>query len=167
MAEQGDDRMRALHALDEALVDAAGYLAGVDPELDGGHQTAREVLCHFVFWHREYVAISRALLEGREPPLKEGTYAQLNCEATKEFARQPMEELAQALLALEESLRKQLLALPDWSVSFPVKQDSRPKSVAQRVADIEGHVQDHLRRLRRADRLGEAWVRAYYPDQGE
>lgn len=167
MPEQCDDRMRALGALDEALVDATSYLVSVDPELDGGHQTAREVLCHLVFWHCEYVAISRCLLEGQEPPLREGTYAQLNCEATKEFAHQSMGELAHSLLVLQESLRKQLLALPDWSTDFPVKRDSRPKSVAKRVQAIERHVSGHMKRLRRADRLGDAWVKAYYPDQGE
>ena len=167
MPEQVDDRVRALRALDKALVDAADYLADVDPELDGGHQTAREVLCHLVFWHREYVAIIQALLEDQEPPLKEGTYAQLNCEATIEFADRSMDELARSLLALQASLRKQLLALPDWSVDFPVKRGSRRKSVSERVPGIAGHVRGHMKRLRRADRLGEAWVRAYYPDLGE
>jgi len=164
MPEQGDDRVRALRALDEAVVDAAGYLVSVDPELDGGHQTAREVLCHLVFWHNEYVAISRALLDGQEPPLKEGTYAQLNREATKEFGQQSTAELIHQLSALQESLRKQLLALPDWSVDFPVKQDSRRKSVTERVLAIERHVTMHVTRLRRADRLGDDWVKAYYPN---
>jgi hypothetical protein len=164
MPEKGDDRERALCALDEAVVDAAGYLRDVDPDLDGGHQTAREVLCHLVFWHREYVAICRALLEEREPPLKEGTYAQLNALAKEEFAACSMDDLACSLLAMQESLRFQLSALPDWSIDFPVKQDSRRKSVAERMPAIESHLQSHIRRLRRARRLGEAWVKAYYPD---
>ncbi len=164
MPEQGNDRARVLRALDEALVDAAGYLADVDPELDGGHQTAHEVLCHFVFWHREYVAISRALLAGQDPPLKEGTFAQLNCTATKEFAERSAEDLARLLLVLQESLREQLFALPDWSIDFPVKRGGRPKSVAKRIPAIESHLRGHIKRLRRADRLGEAWVKAYYPD---
>lgn len=165
MPEQGDDRLRALGALDEALVDAAGYLAGVDPDLNGGYQTAREVLSHLVFWHREYVTISQALLEGREPVLREGTFAELSGGATAEFAGQSMADLAASLSSLQWSLREQLSALPDWSVDFPAKQDSRPQSVAKRVALIEQHLRDHVRRLRRAERLGQAWVKAYYPDQ--
>jgi len=165
MPERGDDRERALSVLDGALAEAASYLTVVDPELDGGHQTAREVLCHFAFWHREYVAISRAMLDGRNPPLKEGTYAELNAQATKEFARQAMDDLAFMLLGLQETLRGQLLALPDWSVDFPVKKGGRPKCVTERVPDIESHLRGHVRRLRRAERLGKAWVQAYYPDQ--
>lgn len=165
MPDEGDDRERALCALDEALAEAAGYLADADQELDGGHQTAREVLCHLLFWHREYVIISRALLDNCELPLKDGTYAQLNADATREFAGRSMEDLACSLLALHAPLRKQLLALPDWSINFPVKRDSRPKNVAERVWAIERHLRGHIRRLRRADRLGEAWIRAYYPDR--
>ncbi len=166
MPERGDDHERALCALDVALADAAGYLTDVDPDLDEGHQTAREVLCHLVFWHREYVTISRALLEGREPSLKDGSYARLNALATAEFGRQPMGDLACLLLTLQMTLRQQLTALPDWSISFPVKKDSRPKSVADRVLAIEDHVRGHIRRLRRAGRLGEAWVKAYYSHEG-
>jgi hypothetical protein len=165
MPEKGDDRECAIRALDEALADAVGYLTDADPDLDGGHQTAREVLCHFVFWHREYVTIAQALLDGRELPLREGTYAQLNAEATREFAGQTMNELACSLLALQETLRQHLLRLSDWSIDFPVKQDSRQKGVTERVSAIESHLRDHVRRLRRAGRLGDAWVKAYYPDQ--
>ena len=165
MPERGDDRERALCALDEALADAAGFLTDVDPDLDGGHQTAREVLCHLVYWHREYVAISQALLEGRNPSLRDGTYAVLNREATQEFGGQPMDDLACSLLAFQRTLRQQLLALPDWSIDFPVKRGSRRKSVAERIPTFESHLREHIRRLRRAGRLGEAWVRAYYPDQ--
>ena len=165
MPDRGDDRERALCALNEALVEATGYLRGVDPEMAGGYQTAREVLCHFVFWHREYVAITRAMLDGCRPPLKNGTYDQLNDEAVREFAGQEMADLARFLLALQQTLLAQLRGLPDWSVDFPVKDGGRPKSVADRVPAIESHVRDHIRQLRRAERLGEAWVKAYYPNQ--
>jgi len=111
------------------------------------------------------VAISQALLEGREPSLRDGTYAQLNAKAAREFAGRSMEDMACSLSALHSPLRKQLLALPDWSIDFPVKRDSRPKSVAARVSAIEEHLSDHIRRLRRASRLGEAWVKAYYPEE--
>jgi hypothetical protein len=77
-----------------------------------------------------------------------------------------MEELAHLLVALQGSLRQQLLAMPDWSIDFPVKQGGRYKSVAERLPNIESHVRSHIRRLRRADRLGQEWVKAYYPDQG-
>ena len=165
MPEEANDRERALCALDDTVHDAAGFLAAVDPDLHGGHQTARDVLCHFVYWHREYVTITRAMLDGCQPPLKEGTFAQLNSEATKEFAGRTMVDLSNSLLTLQETLRAQLRSLPNWSANFPVKQSGLHKCVADRVSGIESHFRSHIRRLRRAERLGEAWVRAYYPDQ--
>lgn len=164
MPERGDDREGALSALDGALAEAASFLTGVDPELDGGHQTAREVLCHFVFWHREYVTISQAFLDGRDPPLREETYAELNAQATVEFAGRSMDDLACMLRDLQKTFRSQLLALPDWSIDFPVKKGARPKCVTERVPAIENHLRGHIQRLRRAGRLGREWVRAYYSD---
>jgi hypothetical protein len=165
MPEEVNDRERVLRTLDDAVNDAAGYLAEVDQDLHGGHQTAREVLSHLVYWHREYVTITKAMLDGCQPPLRDGTFAQLNAEATKEFAGQTMADLAYTLLTLQETFLTQLRSLPDWSANFPTKQDGRHKCVTDRVSGIESHFRGHSRRLRRAERLGEAWVRAYYPDQ--
>ena len=165
MPERVNDHASVLRALDDAVADAAGFLAEVDEDLHDGHQTAREVLRHFVFWHREYVQIAQALSDGCQPSLRRGTFAQLNAEAAQEFAGQEMTDLTCSLLALGETLIGQLRSLPDWSMIFPVKYGSRPKSVAQRLPEIEGHLRGHIRRLRRAERLGEAWVKAYYPDQ--
>ena len=165
MPGQVYDRAGVLQALDEAVADAACYLATVDEDLHDGHQTAREVLCHFVFWHREYVQVTRAMIDDRQPSLRRGTFAQLNAEATKEFSEHKMTDLASTLVALGETLLGQLQAMPDWSAIFPVKHGVRPKSVADRLSEIEGHLRGHISRLRRAERLGKAWVKAYYPDQ--
>ena len=131
MPGQVYDRAGVLHALDDALADAAGYLATVDENLHDGHQSAREVLCHLLFWHREYVQINQAMIDDCRPSLRRGTFAQLNAEATKEFAGQEMTDLATSLLELGETLLGQLRSLPDWSATFPVKHGGRPKSVAR------------------------------------
>ena len=165
MPEAVNDRERVLQALDDAVIDAADYLAEINPDLHGGHQTAREVLSHLVYWHREYVTITRALLDKRRPPLKKGTFAELNATATKEFAGETMAGSAYTLLLLQQTLMTQLRSLPDWSANFPVKHDVRHKCVTERVSGIESHFRGHIRRLRRAEHLGDAWVKAYYPDQ--
>jgi hypothetical protein len=146
MPERVNDHASVLRALDDAVADAAGFLAEVDEDLHDGHQTAREVLCHFVFWHREYVQIAQALSDGCQPSLRRGTFAQLNAVAT-------------TVIGQSESPPTPARNRSDQS--FLV----RPKSVAQRLPEIEGHLRGHIRRLRRAERLGEAWVKAYYPDQ--
>lgn len=161
-----DDRERRIQALDDAVTDAAGFFSEIDESLCGGYQTAREVLSHLVFWHREYVAIVRALLEGRELPLRSGTFAQLNAGATEEFAGRSFPELVEHLIQLQHILQADLRRLPDWEMRFPVKHGSRLKCTADRVERIESHIRNHVKQLRRAERLGQAWVKAYYPESG-
>jgi hypothetical protein len=146
------------------VVDAAGYLGEADESLHDGYQTARDVLSHLVYWHREYVDIACALMEGRRPELKQGTYAELNAAAAVEFGDVPMSDLADRLLELQASLEIALRALPDWGLKYPVKHGSRVKPVEDRLPVIESHIVKHIKRLRRAERLGEDWVKAYYLD---
>ncbi len=153
---------QALTRLRKTVADAAAFLAKVDGELFDGYQTARQVLSHLVFWHREYVSIAQALADGRKPQLQNGTYAELNAGACCEFEKHSMDQLARCLLILQESLEVELYRLTDWEMIFPVKHGSRRKCVAERLPGIETHVRNHVNRLRRAERLGEAWVRAYY-----
>ena len=75
------ERERLLGKLANTVSGAALFLAEADESLNDGHQTAREVLSHILFWHREYVAIVQALLEGHPPDLRHGTFAALNAPA--------------------------------------------------------------------------------------
>jgi hypothetical protein len=162
MPEGAVDRGQKLEALSQAIADAAAFFEEVDEELWDGHMTARAILSHLVFWHREYVTIAQALVERRPIPLKKGTFAELNAISIAEFEDQSMQALARCLRALQGELLIPLRRLPDWDVNFPVKQGVRRKSAANRIAAIEFHVRNHVNRLRRAERHGEAWVRAYY-----
>jgi hypothetical protein len=160
---QGHDAQQILGRLNRTVAEAAAYLAGADEGLCDGFQTAREVLSHLVFWHREYVAIAESLAMGRRPALKSGTFAALNAGATQEFQDESLPGLADRLLALEELLEAALQRLPDWQMNFPVKQGGFERSAAERVLAIESHIRYHVARLRRAARRGNAWLRAYYP----
>jgi hypothetical protein len=158
------ERELLLDQLASTVAEAAEFLAEAKGSLHDGHQTAREVLSHIVFWHREYVAIVESLIEGRSPTLKQGTFADLNAAAAGEFNACPMDDLAGELLRLQDRLNESVCRLPDWEVDFPVKRSGRRKHVAGRLAAVEAHIRNHVRRLRRAQRLGQAWVSAYYAD---
>jgi hypothetical protein len=164
MAAKVREPDEALTRLQKTVADAAAFLAEVDEEIFDGYQTARQVLSHLVFWHREYVNIVQALADGRKPLLQNGTYAELNAAACCEFEKQTMAGLARRLLTLQESLEVELCRLTDWEMNFPIKHGSRRKCVADRLTGIEVHVRSHVTRLRRAERLGEAWIRAYYTE---
>ena len=69
---------RLLSDLCDNVSAAANFFMRVDENLFDGHQTAREVLSHLVFWHHEYCEISQALLLGEMPTLLAGSLALLN-----------------------------------------------------------------------------------------
>ena len=164
MPQQQDQRQPALEELTDTVNKAVAFFVETEESLCDGYQSAREVLSHLVFWYREYVTIAQALVDGCPPELKKGTYAELNAEATCEFAGKTMEELAHQLDEYHKNLAETLLCLPDWGINYPVKYGGRLKSVAERLPEIESHIRNHVRRLQRAERRGEDWVKAYFPD---
>ena len=164
MNQETQDRNQLLSTLTEGVAFAAHFFTEVEESLFDGHQTAREVLSHLVFWHREYVAISHALLYGDQPELLSGSLADLNKSAHIEFQEMSMLELADDLTQLQSSLAINLRRLKDWSINFPFKKGCRGTDVAGRICAIDTHIRNHVARQERAQRRGEAWIRAYYLD---
>ncbi|MEW5986427.1 MAG: DinB family protein [Chloroflexota bacterium] len=158
-----DGRLTILDRLNQTVNEAAALFSAADESLCDGHQTARQVLSHLVFWHREYVQILRALLRGREPLLQSGSFAALNAQAACEFSDQSLPALAGRLTELQAQLDGLARQLPDWTADFPVKRGGRHWSIEARLCTIESHIRNHLVALQRAARHGAAWVRAYYP----
>ncbi len=141
---------RSLDTLRRTVAEAADYLSQVDEALFDGYQTAREVLSHLVFWHREYLSVAEALVRGRDPSLKRGTFASLNASASAEFRSRSLPSLAEELTRLQVRLETTLRQLPDWEAEFPVKAGGGFVGVAARIQGIEAHIRNHLARLRRA-----------------
>ncbi len=143
-------RESALTELDRAVADAAAFFADADESLAVGHQTAREALSHFVFWHREYVRIIRAIAAGRKPRLRVGKFREFNARATREFEHTSLLRLVEQLVQLQSILERLLVVLPDWRINFPIKAGGKHTSVAERVPQITAHIENHVARLRRA-----------------
>jgi hypothetical protein len=150
-----------LTSLDETVIQAAQFFSGVDESLCDGHQTAREVLSHLVFWHQEYAAVIEALTDGRQPILRQGAFATLNAQATRAYQTVSLLDLARRLLSTQDRLDVALRRLPDWEMNFPVKEGGRFWSVTDRVVAIESHIRNHVARLRRVQRHSPAWWLAY------
>lgn len=157
-------RDELLSDLNESVHHVSNFLGEVDEDLFDGYQSAREVLSHLVFWHREYHAIACALLLDEEPELRSGCLADLNRQATAEFQEETMEFLAEELLTAQRELHSVLTQLEDWDVNFPFKKGCRRIDVAGRIDFIINHLKHHLGRQQRAFERGEAWIKAYYPE---
>ena len=155
-------RDRLLSDLTDSIIDAANFFINVNENFFDGHQSAREVLSHLLFWHREYCAISLALLRGNEPTLLSGSLAVLNGQATCKYQKHTMAELAQCLVEEQKTLVLNLQQLEDWNINFPFKKGCRKIDVAGRICAITDHVRLHLLRQNRAFQRGEEWIKAYY-----
>ncbi|MBE2220462.1 MAG: hypothetical protein IAF02_02925 [Anaerolineae bacterium] len=156
-----------LTSLDRSVTKLVQLVSQVDEDFYDGHQTSREMLSHLVFWHREYVAITEALVNGRSPHLRQSTFIALNARSVREFQRLSMAQLCQDFLKYQQALRDNLCQLYDWEIEFPVKKGCRWATVPERLQIIQEHVDGHLARLERACRHGEAWVEAYYPSRDQ
>lgn len=147
---KAQSRQSALVGLGRVVADAVTFFADADESLADEHQTAREVLSHFVFWHREYVRIVRALAKRQAPRLREGKFREFNAQATREFAFESLPALVKRFDRLQSQLERALRALPDWESNFPIKSSGKYTSVAERVPQIAAHIGNHVARLRRA-----------------
>ena len=164
MDDQLAYRERLLVDLGSSIAAAANFFMNADENLFDGHQTAREVLSHLVFWHHEYCAITKALLHCEKPALRAGSLAVLNERATCKYQEHYMVDLAQLLGEEQKTLDLNLQRLEDWNVNFPLKKGNRKIDVAGRICSIDNHIRHHLARLERAYRRGEDWIKAYYSD---
>lgn len=157
-----DQRSDVLARLNTTVNEASRYFRTVDEHLFDGHQSARQALSDIVFWHREYLNIVTTMLDGEEPELREGTYEELGELATAEFKTTPLPLLCDELDGMQAKLEMALQQLPDWNVILPTKRGGRRVKVARRLTMVEKQIRQHVARLKRAERHGEAWVMAYY-----
>ncbi len=144
---------QVLERLNRTVIEAAAYLATADEGLTDGRYTAFGVLAQLVFWHEQYVSVAGALLQGRPPTLKAGTFERLNQVARSNYSSDSMTMLAYDLSCLQKEFAAIARKLPDWSVNFPIKHDSEPLSLADRLVEIERQIRCYVQRLKRAQQL--------------
>jgi hypothetical protein len=60
-----------------------------------------------------------------------------------------MTMLAYDLSCLQKEFDTILRKLPDWTINFPIKNDSEPHSLGERLIEIEQHIRQHVQRLKR------------------
>jgi len=151
-------RQQALDALDKASRRAVTLCTTIDPALFDGYQTAHDVLANLVFWQCEHINVMRALLDRREPDLKEGTFAALNAEACACRQAESMSALLDCFQAQRAELAGLLNQVADWRMDYPIKPGGRPATVEDRVFALASNIENHSASLRRAA-LGKAEVR--------
>ena len=139
-----------LAALDHSVASAVAFFRQIDEELSDGHETAREVLSHLVYWHNANVGIAWALVTHRVPPFFTGRYIDLNAKATDALRSESIDALCHMFAHRQRQLVRALRRLPDWGIEFPVKDGCLTVSAARHLHDTDAHIRGHIMRLKRA-----------------
>ncbi|HVU13026.1 MAG TPA: hypothetical protein VHD90_17230 [Phototrophicaceae bacterium] len=140
---------RILSHLNQTVSEAVTFFANADETLFDEHHSAHDVLAQLVFWHEQYVAVAQAIVDRRIPELKAGVFDQLNRTASSGFSSDSMTMLAYDLACLQREFVSLLHQIPDWTINFPIKADSTPCSLNQRLLEIDAHIRQHVLRLKR------------------
>lgn len=142
-----------LGKLDQTVESFVAYIESLPPgALAPRAWGPREVLVHLVFWHETFVATIEALLDQREARLPQGTFAELNAAAVKTNAGATISELIERFRRAQAQLAVLAARAGDRRLAIPVKAGSRPRTLEQLLAEIEAHIRNHERKLRRQDR---------------
>lgn len=140
----------ALAKLRRTVESLISYIHGLPPEHPAPAAWGpREVLVHLVFWHETFVATIQALLDGREPSLPAGTFAELNAAAVRANAAVPVDNLVQRFRAAQAQMEHLAVRAAGRGLAIPVKAGSRTRTLEQLIAEVEAHIRNHERKLRR------------------
>ncbi len=151
-------RKQVIAALDRAVENTVRFFESADEHLCDGEQSAREVISHLVFWHREYLRLITALADGRDPQPLIGKFRHYNAQAAEMYAHQSMPELARQFAKLHAELDCALNRLSNWRIAYPHKEGVANRSVSTHMSQILAHVDGHITRLERAAKRRERYA---------
>ncbi len=115
--------------------------------------TIKEVLCHIVSWHEYYAANFKALSEGKEPPLYEGSTAVRNLETVRELRNFKTAGLIERLHRANATLEKSIAQGKVKRMTY--KKGGRVYETPEFLDMISRHVATHTKQVRKASRLKE------------
>lgn len=110
--------------------------------------TVDDVLRHVTYWHMNYADNYKALAEGKQPPLLEGPYYQLNLQGVASLKKYSRNELIQKLHQAHNDLKKCILIEKVPQMQY--KKEGKVLSTAQFLQIVEAHLRGHIKQVRKA-----------------
>ncbi len=123
---------------------------------------AREILCHLVFWHAQYVSIIRALVVKRRPDLLNGSFTVFNHESVRLYTDWTIGELLASLRRSQRALDRLAQNKNISDITISVRQGSKKESFAGFLDDVTHHFHTHRMQV---ERLARRKVRARQSSQ--
>jgi hypothetical protein len=126
------------------------------PPLSGAGWGPREILCHIVYWHEDYVTVLRAINGYESPPLKVGNFREFNDLAVRELGGIPADVLLGRLESAQRRLAIELLRMSP-AARIRVKTGSMARGPVEFTRRVEGHIRGHLADVRRRSSTRVRW----------
>lgn len=142
--------MRPIDQLDGTIKDLSAYISCLSPtqlELSKTEKwAAREVFIHIVFWHEQYVSITKDLLRKEKPHLLTGSFKENNALAVEQNKDVPIKSLIERL----QTAQSELLPLYDQATTLRIafKEGGKVRTYPDAIERIEQHIRSHLERLK-------------------
>lgn len=143
--------MQPIDKLDDTIDDLNAYISGLSPKQLELSPTlkwgAREVFIHIVFWHEQYVNITKSLISRDQPNLLTGTFKHNNALAVERNKNVPTEVLMERL----QKAQAELLPLFDQASNLHIafKEGGKVRPYPEAIDRIEQHIRSHLDRLKK------------------
>ena len=125
--------------------------ANADSEVKIDIWTPREVLCHWIYWHRATVEGMESAAAGDGPHRIYADSDEMNARSVGRKSGWTVVRLVEEMEELQERLVAAARALPDPNDTVVVRGDGSEASGVQRLETIVSHWREHLDEMAAAD----------------
>lgn len=123
-----------------------------DPEnLQVDDWSVKDTLGHIAFWHESFARNVKALVEGREPNVLEGSYPDLNRMGVKQSRGMNVGQVMGRIRRAQGVIRRSILTLPA-DTQIPYRKGSRDYTPDEHLEIVRDHIIAHLNRIEKAKR---------------
>ena len=111
--------------------------------------SVKDTLGHIAFWHESFARNVKALVEGREPNVLEGSYPDLNRMGVERSRGMGVGKIVGRIRRAQGVIRRGILTLP-VDTQIPYRKGSRGYMPDEHLEIIRGHIIAHLNRIEKA-----------------
>ena len=113
--------------------------------------SVQDTLGHIAFWHESFARNVKAMVEGREPVVLEGSYPDLNRMGVERSRNTSVGQIAGRIRRAQGVIRRSILTLPA-DTQIPYRKGSRDYTPDEHLEIVRDHIIAHLNRIEKAKR---------------
>lgn len=142
--------MNDLDRLRDTIDELAQFIAALPAHvLTDQAWGAKEVLAHLVYHHELYVRLAKASVAGVSIDPPKGRFRELNARAVAANRGVSPAALVTRLRKANQRLEKIYQTHDPNEIVVEIKSGAKPRTLAELVPEVEAHIRNHLRKLRK------------------